>query len=60
MRRPSRLVVIDVDGLRRDEVKWLRETVASVVADRCANEAQREPNVADMVPAVLALLGIYE
>jgi hypothetical protein len=43
-----------------DEVKWLRETVASVVADRCVNEAQREPSVADMVPAALALLGMHE
>jgi len=40
-----------------DEVAWLRETVAGVVADRCANEGGREPSVADMMPAVLALLG---
>jgi hypothetical protein len=39
-----------------DEVAWLRETVTGVVADRCANEGNREPSVADMMPAVLALL----
>jgi len=41
-----------------DDVAWLRETVAGVVADRCANEGGREPSVADMVPAALTLLGI--
>jgi hypothetical protein len=40
-----------------DEILWLRETVTGVVADRCANEGGREPSVADMVPAALALLG---
>jgi len=43
-----------------DEVAWLRETVAGVVTDRCANEGGRQPSVADMVPAVLALLGVGE
>jgi hypothetical protein len=40
-----------------DDVAWLREMVGGVVADRCADEGDREPSVADMVPAVLALLG---
>jgi hypothetical protein len=40
-----------------DDVAWLRETVGGVVADRCADEGNREPSVADMVPAALALLG---
>jgi len=39
-----------------DEVAWLRETAAGVVADRCANEGGREPSVADMVPVVLTLM----
>jgi hypothetical protein len=43
-------------GGSRDEIVWLRETVAGVIDDRCVNEAHREPSVADMVPAVLALL----
>jgi hypothetical protein len=43
-----------------DDVAWLRETVGSVVADRCADEGDREPSVADMVPAALALLGIHK
>jgi hypothetical protein len=37
---------------------WLRDTVAGVVADRCANEGNRQPSVADFVPAALALLGL--
>jgi hypothetical protein len=41
-----------------DEIAWLRETVAGVVADACANESGREPSVADMMPAALALLGM--
>ena len=41
-----------------DEIAWLRETVAGVVADACANEGGREPSVADMVPTALALLGM--
>jgi hypothetical protein len=41
-----------------DEIAWLRETVAGVVADACANEGDREPSVADMMPTALALLGI--
>jgi len=41
-----------------DEIAWLRETVAGVIGDRCANEGGREPGVADMVPAALALLGL--
>ena len=41
-----------------DEIAWLRETVAGVVADRCANEGDRQPSVADMVPAALALMGL--
>jgi hypothetical protein len=43
-----------------DEIAWLRETVKGIVADRCANEGGREPSVADMVPAVLALFGLGE
>lgn len=39
-----------------NEIAWLREVVNGVVADRCANEGGREPSVADMVPAVMALL----
>jgi hypothetical protein len=39
-----------------DAIAWLRETVAGVVADRCANEGGREPSVADVVPVILALL----
>ena len=42
-----------------DDVAWLRETVGDVVADRCADEGNREPSVADMVPAALALLGLH-
>ncbi len=40
------------------EIARLRETVTGMVADRCANEGNREPSVADMVPAALALLGM--
>jgi hypothetical protein len=39
-----------------DEVIWLRETVEGVVADRCADEDNRQPSVADMMPAALALM----
>ena len=39
-----------------DEIAWLRETVAGVVDDRCANEGGREPSVADVTPVALALL----
>jgi hypothetical protein len=46
-----------LDGLS-DEIAWLRETVSGIVADRCTNEGGREPSVADLVPAVLALLGL--
>lgn len=46
------------DEIARDEIAWLRETVTSVVTDRCAKEGGREPSVADMVPAVLVLLGL--
>jgi len=38
-------------------IAWLRETVTGIVADRCTDEGGREPSVADMVPAALALLG---
>lgn len=38
------------------EIAWLRETVASVIARRCADEGGRAPSVADMTPAVLALM----
>jgi len=41
-----------------EQVAWLRETVAGVVADRCANEGNRQPSVADFAPAALALLGL--
>jgi len=43
-----------------DEILWLREMAAGVVADRCAEEGGREPSVADMVPAALAVMGIGE
>jgi hypothetical protein len=43
-----------------DEIAWLRETVAGVLADRRANEGGREPSVADMIPTVLVLLGLGE
>jgi hypothetical protein len=39
-----------------DEIVWLRETVAGTVADRCADEGDRQPSVADMMPAALALM----
>jgi hypothetical protein len=39
------------------EIAWLRETVAGVVADRCADEGNRQPSVADMLPVVSALMG---
>jgi len=39
-----------------DEIAWLRETVSGVVAGACADDGGREPSVADMVPAALALL----
>jgi hypothetical protein len=45
-------------GGSADEITWLRETVEGVIGDRCANEGNRQPSVADMVPAVLALLEI--
>ncbi|MBN1953926.1 MAG: alkaline phosphatase family protein [Anaerolineae bacterium] len=43
-------------GGSADDVAWLRETVNGVIADRRANEGQRQPSVADMVPAAMALL----
>ena len=43
-------------GGSSQEIAWLRETVAGVIADRCANEGGREPSVADVMPAALALL----
>jgi len=48
------------DEIARDFIARMRETVAGVIADRCANEGDREPSVADIVPAVLALLGMHE
>lgn len=45
-------------GRSADQIEWLRETVDGVVADRCASEGGREPSVADMVPATLALMGL--
>lgn len=45
-------------GRSPDQVRWLRETVDGIVADRCASEGGREPSVADMVPVTLALLGL--
>jgi len=45
-------------GGSSDEIAWLRETAAGVVADRCANEGGRAPSVADMAPVALALLGL--
>ena len=42
-----------------NEMAWMRETVHGVVADRCMNEGHREPSVADIVPAALALLDIH-
>ncbi|MBN1810341.1 MAG: alkaline phosphatase family protein [Anaerolineae bacterium] len=44
-------------GASADEVAWLRETVVGVVAGRCARENSRQPSVADVVPAVSALMG---
>jgi hypothetical protein len=44
-------------GASADEVAWLKETVEGTVADRCANEGHRQPSVADLVPAALALMG---
>lgn len=41
-----------------DDIAWLRETITGVVADRCANEGGWEPSVADILLAVLALLGL--
>jgi len=61
VRRLRRLVVVDVDayaGGSPAEMAWLRETVTGVVADRCASEGGREPSLADMLPAALALLGL--
>jgi hypothetical protein len=40
-----------------NDIAWLQETVTGVVADRCASEGNRQPSVADMVPAVSALMG---
>jgi hypothetical protein len=40
-----------------DGIARLRETVTGVVAGRCAVEGNREPSVADMTPAALALMG---
>jgi len=45
-------------GGSTDEIVWLRETVADVVAGRCASEGNREPSVADVVPVAFALLGM--
>jgi hypothetical protein len=42
----------------RDEIARLRETVCGVTSDRCANEGNRQPSVADMVPVALTLLGL--
>lgn len=39
------------------EITWLRETVSRVVAERCASEGDRQPSVADLVPAAVELLG---
>jgi hypothetical protein len=41
-----------------EDISWLRETVSGVIGDRCAGEGNRQPSVADMVPTVLALLGL--
>jgi len=46
-----------IPGGSPDEATWLRETVTGVAADRCANEGNRAPSVADMLPVALALLG---
>jgi len=43
-----------------DQIARLREMVAGVVSDRCASEGDRQPSVADMVPAALALLELSE
>ncbi|MBU0703839.1 MAG: alkaline phosphatase family protein [Chloroflexi bacterium] len=40
------------------EIVWLRETVAGVVAGRCVGEGNRQPSLADLTPAALALLGL--
>ena len=42
-------------GGDRNAVAWLRDTVAGVIADRCANEGHRRASVADLVPAVRAI-----
>ena len=46
-----------VPGGSPDQTAWMQETVSSIVADRCANEGNREPSVADMLPTVAALMG---
>ena len=51
------MLTLALPGGGPDELAWLRETVDGVVSDRCANEGNRQPSVADMVPAALALLG---
>jgi hypothetical protein len=43
-------------GASADAVTWLRETIEGVVDDRCAGEGDRQPSVADMMPAALALM----
>jgi hypothetical protein len=47
-------------GASDDEVRWMRETASGIVSDRCANEGDREPSVADMTPVALALIGPAE
>ena len=36
---------------------WMRETVLGAISDRTASESNRQPSIADMVPALLRLLG---
>ncbi len=45
-------------GGQPEAIAHLRETVSGVIGDRCAQENQRRPSVADMVPAALAVMNI--
>jgi hypothetical protein len=46
-----------IPGGSPDQAAWMQETISGIVADRCANEGNRQPSVADMLPAALALMG---
>ena len=40
----------------KTEIKRMRDTVQGTIADRTANEGQRQPSIADMVPSLMRML----